>query len=79
MRSSRRSPLPGAVQVYTYAEGLAALKAGKKIDYVGATGAIALDKWHNSGGGFEIPAYQPSGNLNLVDLITAADLAPLIK
>ncbi|HJY69049.1 MAG TPA: hypothetical protein VJ254_20185, partial [Streptosporangiaceae bacterium] len=70
---------PGAVQVHTYAEGLAALKAGKKIDYVGATGIIDFNQWHNSGGGFEIAAYQSSGNLNLVDSISAAQLAPLIK
>ena len=69
----------GAVLVHTYAEGLAALKAGKKIDYVGATGIIAFNQWHNSGGGFEIAAYQSSGNLNLVTSISAAQLAPLIK
>jgi len=70
---------PGAVVVNTYAEGLAALKAGKKIDYVGATGVIAFNQWHNSGGGFEIAAYQPSGDLALVRSITAAQLAPLTK
>jgi neutral amino acid transport system substrate-binding protein len=70
---------PDAVQVHTYAEGLAELKAGKKIDYVGATGIIAFNQWHNSGGGFEIAAYQSNGNLNLVSSITAAQLVPLIK
>ena len=70
---------PGALVVHTYAEGLAALNAGKKIDYVGATGVIAFNQWHNSGGGFEIGAYDSQGNLNLVDQISAAQLAPLIK
>ena len=70
---------PGALVVHTYAEGLAALNAGKKIDYVGATGIIAFNQWHNSGGGFEIGAYDSQGNLNLVDQISAAQLAPLIK
>jgi ABC-type branched-subunit amino acid transport system substrate-binding protein len=70
---------PGAEVVHTYAEGLAALKAGKKIDYVGATGIIAFNQWHNSGGGFEIGAYDSQGNLNLVTSISAAQLAPLIK
>ena len=70
---------PVAVQVHTYAAGVAALKAGKKIDYIGATGIIAFNQWHNSGGGFQIDAYQPNGNLNLVSSITAAQLAPLIK
>jgi ABC-type branched-subunit amino acid transport system substrate-binding protein len=70
---------PGAETVHSYAEGVAALKAGKKIDYVGATGIIAFNQWHNSGGGFEIGAYQSDGNLNLVDSISAAQLVPYIK
>jgi ABC-type branched-subunit amino acid transport system substrate-binding protein len=70
---------PGALVVHTYAAGVAALHAGKKIDYVGATGVIAFNKWHNSSGGFEIGAYQPNGDLSLVNSITAANLAPLIK
>ena len=69
----------GALVVHSYAEGLAALKAGKKIDYVGATGIIAFNQWHNSGGGFEIGAYDSQGNLNLVDQISAAQIAPLDK
>ena len=35
---------PGAVVVHSYADGVAALKAGKKIDYVGATGIIVWNK-----------------------------------
>jgi ABC-type branched-subunit amino acid transport system substrate-binding protein len=70
---------PDAMTVHSYAEGVAALKAGKKIDYVGATGIIAFNQWHNSGGGFEIAAYQSNGNLNLVSSISAAQLVPLIK
>ena len=65
--------------VNSYAEGLAALKAGKKIDYVGATGIIAWNQWHNSTGGFEVTGYQPNGSTPLVATISAADLAPLIK
>ena len=70
---------PGAVVVHSFAAGVAALHAGKKIDYVGAAGVIDFNQWHNSTGGFEIAAYQPNGNLNLVSSITAAELAPLIK
>jgi ABC-type branched-subunit amino acid transport system substrate-binding protein len=73
------TPAPGAVVVHSFAAGVAALHAGKKIDYVGAAGVIDFNQWHNSGGGFEIGAYQPSGNLALVSSITAAELAPLIK
>ena len=70
---------PVAVVVHSYADGIAALKAGKKIDYVGATGIIVWNKWHNSTGEFEVQGYQPNGSTPSVGLITAADLAPLLK
>ena len=73
------TPSTRATRVYTYAEGLAALHAHKKIDYVGAAGVIDFNKWHNSGGGFQVGAYQTNGDLNPVSFITAAQLAPLIK
>ena len=73
------TPSPGAVVVHSFAAGVAALQAGKKIDYIGATGIIAFNQWHNSGGGFQIDAYQPNGDQTLVSSITAAQLAPLIK
>jgi ABC-type branched-subunit amino acid transport system substrate-binding protein len=69
----------GGVVVHSYADGVAALKAGKTIDYVGATGLIAWDQYHNSTGGFEIADWQSNGNYNLVDSISAAELAPLLK
>jgi branched-chain amino acid transport system substrate-binding protein len=70
---------PGAMVVHSFAAGVAALQAGKKIDYVGAAGIIDFNQWHNSSGGFEIAAYQPNGDLSVVSSITAAELAPLIK
>jgi ABC-type branched-subunit amino acid transport system substrate-binding protein len=70
---------PGVMTVNSYADGVAALKAGKKIDYVGATGLIVWNQYHNSTGGFEIAGYQPNGNLPVVSLISAADVAPLTK
>jgi branched-chain amino acid transport system substrate-binding protein len=73
------TPSPEAMVVHSYAAGVEALHAGKKIEYVGAAGVIDFNKWHNSGGGFEIGAYQPSGDLAPVSLITAAELAPLIN
>jgi branched-chain amino acid transport system substrate-binding protein len=73
------TPSSKTMEVHTYAEGVAALNAGKKIHYVGAAGVIDFNKWHNSGGGFEIAAYKPNGDLTPVNTITAANLAPLIK
>jgi ABC-type branched-subunit amino acid transport system substrate-binding protein len=68
-----------AKTVRSYADGVAALRAGQKINYVGAAGSIAFNQWHNSGGGFQIDSYKPNGDLSLVISITAAQLAPLIK
>ena len=70
---------PGAMVVHSYADGIAALKAGKTIDYVGATGLIAWNQYHNSTGGFEVAGYQPNGTPPWWPRISAADLAPLIK
>ena len=70
---------PGAVVVHSYAEGVAALKAGKKIDYVGATGVIAWNQYHNSTGGFEVTGYQTDGSTPLVGTISADQIAPLTK
>jgi ABC-type branched-subunit amino acid transport system substrate-binding protein len=68
-----------AETVTSYAQGLAALKAGKKIDYVGATGVIAWSQFHNSTGGFEVTGYEPNGSTPLVTTISAADIAALTK
>lgn len=47
------NPGKGKTVVYTFAQGKAALRRGKKIQYVGATGIINFDKWHNSFGNQE--------------------------
>ena len=41
-------PSPGATEVSTYAQAIQALRAGKKIHYVGASGPINLDKYNNT-------------------------------
>lgn len=70
---------PGAKVVHSYAEGVAALKAGDTIAYVGAAGVIDFNSWHNSSGGFEIAAYQLDGSLKLVDSVSANQIAASIK
>ena len=47
------NPGKGKMVVYTFAQGKAALAAGKKIQYIGATGLIDFDRWHNSFGNQE--------------------------
>jgi ABC-type branched-subunit amino acid transport system substrate-binding protein len=39
------TPGPGVTVVSTYAQGVAALKAGQQIDYVGAAGAMTFDQY----------------------------------
>lgn len=50
------NPAPGKTIVYTYPAGVAALKAGKKIQYIGATGVIDFNQYHNSFGDQEAVA-----------------------
>lgn len=73
------TPASSATVVHTYADGVAALKAGKKIQFVGAGGVIDFNQWHNSTGGFEIAAYQTDGSITLVGSVSAAQIAPLLR
>lgn len=41
-------PGHGKTLVYSYAQGVKALKAHKQIRYIGASGPISFDQWHNS-------------------------------
>jgi branched-chain amino acid transport system substrate-binding protein len=43
---------PGGKKVYSYAQGEAALKAGKRITYIGASGPFYYNKFHNVFGPF---------------------------
>jgi tetrahydromethanopterin S-methyltransferase subunit H len=67
------NPSPGAVIVHTFAEGKAALAAGKTIDYVGVTGQAVYNSWHNSNGAFTVTGYAPvNGALPLIKVYSAA-------
>lgn len=63
----------GAVVVHTYAQGVKDLKAGRKIAYVGVTGPIVFDKYHNSPGEFAVFTY-PGGTPTSQAVITAAEI-----
>ncbi|MHB1986798.1 MAG: ABC transporter substrate-binding protein [Acidimicrobiales bacterium] len=58
------SGVPGAVTVRTYAEGLAALAKGKKIHYVGASGPISFDRYHNWEPGYVLTTLTATGTQN---------------
>jgi branched-chain amino acid transport system substrate-binding protein len=51
---------PGGTVVHTYADGLAAIKAGKKIQYVGASGPLIFDRYHSAGRAFSYDVYDPA-------------------
>ena len=54
--------VPGAVVVHTYAEGIAALKKGRKIHYIGASGsAVHFNQYHNWEPGYVLDKYHANG------------------
>jgi branched-chain amino acid transport system substrate-binding protein len=50
----------GATVVHTYADGVAALKAGKTIQFVGASGPLVFNKYHSAGRGFSYDDFDPA-------------------
>lgn len=50
---------PGGTVVHSYAAGVAALKAGKKITYVGASGPLPFNRYHSAGRAFSYDVYDP--------------------
>ena len=51
---------PGATVVYSFAQGVAALKAGKQIRYEGPGGPTSFDAYHDSTGIFQVDPYTPT-------------------
>jgi ABC-type branched-subunit amino acid transport system substrate-binding protein len=68
---------PGATVVYSYAQGLAALKAGKQIRYEGPGGPTSFDAYNDSTGLFQIDTYSATGAVGVAGNITAAQLRAL--
>ncbi|MGI8451693.1 MAG: hypothetical protein ACR2MP_31805 [Streptosporangiaceae bacterium] len=54
------APSSGATVVKTYAQGVAALKAGKAIQYVGASGAMAFNHYGTANRPYAEWAFTPS-------------------
>jgi ABC-type branched-subunit amino acid transport system substrate-binding protein len=71
------APAPGALKVYSFAQGKAALSKHERIQYVGATGVLDFNKWHNSNGDFEVLGYVHGTTQKLVGTYTPADVARL--
>jgi len=67
----------GAVTVYSYAQGIAALKQGETIRYEGPGGPTSFDSYHTSTGIFQVDTYNGSGAVQVTGNITAAQLRAL--
>jgi ABC-type branched-subunit amino acid transport system substrate-binding protein len=70
---------PGAVVVDSYAAGLAALKAGKKIHYEGVDGPVVFNAYHNSPGNFSASGFGPGGSPALLGVIPGTTVARLLS
>jgi branched-chain amino acid transport system substrate-binding protein len=74
---SKVSGAPGAgrVEVSTYAEGLKDLQAGKQIVYIGTSGPMLWDQYHNREGDFQALKYDPASRENkAIATITSQEL-----
>jgi branched-chain amino acid transport system substrate-binding protein len=65
---------PGATVVYSFAQGVAALKQGKQIRYEGPGGPTSFDSFHDSTGIFQIDTYNTTGAVQVTGNITADQL-----
>jgi ABC-type branched-subunit amino acid transport system substrate-binding protein len=63
-----------ATIVHSFADGVAALQAGKTIDFVGPGDQTVLNQWNNSPGGFDIVKYGTDGTISTTGSISAADM-----
>lgn len=68
----------GAVVVHTFAEGKKALAKGKKIQYVGVTGPVTFNKYHNFSGEFAVNVFTPGATARRVGIISGAEVSHLL-
>jgi len=69
--------VPGATVVNSFAQGVAALKAGKKIRYIGPGGPTNFDAFHDSAGIVQIDTYTSTGSVQVAGNISVAQLRAL--
>jgi len=65
--------------VHTYADGIAAIKKGEKPVYVGASGAITFNQYHNASGNFWVIQFNTQGVYHETKQLTPAELQPYLK
>jgi branched-chain amino acid transport system substrate-binding protein len=71
------APGHGKVVVYTYAAGKAALAAGHQIQYIGASGAVLFNKYHNSFGSQAVEEFPVNAPAVVVGTISQAQVQAL--
>jgi branched-chain amino acid transport system substrate-binding protein len=69
--------VPGAQVVYSFAQGAAALKAGKQIRYEGPGGPTSFDAYHDSTGIFQVDQYTANGSVKVVSNLSTSELRAL--
>lgn len=68
----------GATVVNTFKDGVAALKAGKSIRYVGAAGENNFNQWNNSQQGYNLVTMDKDANEQVVGQLTEAQTQQII-
>ena len=68
---------PGATVVNSFAQGAAALKAGKQIRYEGPGGPTSFDAYHDSAGLFQVDTYGSNGAVKVAGNLSTAQLRAL--
>jgi ABC-type branched-subunit amino acid transport system substrate-binding protein len=69
----------GGTKVYSYKQGVDALKAGKRITYIGASGPFNYNKFHNVFGPFIAVKASTTGSYSTVATLAPADLEAATK
>jgi branched-chain amino acid transport system substrate-binding protein len=69
--------VPGATTVNSFAQGAAALKAGKQIRYEGPGGPTSFDAYHDSTGIFQVDKYTADGTVKVVSNLSTTELRSL--
>jgi hypothetical protein len=64
--------------VNTYAAGVAAIKSGQKVRWVGAGGLTNYNQYNNSQQGYILVRYDASGNEITIGTLTQAQTAAII-
>jgi ABC-type branched-subunit amino acid transport system substrate-binding protein len=68
----------GAVVVGNFADGVAALRSGKQIQYVGVLGAPSFDASHNSAGEFDGYVFAPDASASPVGKFSGAQVLQML-